>query len=99
MIRRTDLMNTETLDPRYRDLDLWPTQLAVEAMLEGQMAAIAALQSQTAAIAAAAEQAAQRLGTDGRLVLWALAPQGASPCRTAPSFTPPSAGRWSAWSS
>jgi N-acetylmuramic acid 6-phosphate etherase len=68
MIRRTDLMNTETLDPRYRDLDLWPTQLAVEAMLEGQMAAIAALQSQTAAIAAAAEQAAQRLGTDGRLV-------------------------------
>jgi len=68
MIRRTDLMNTETLDPRYRDLDLWPTQLAVEAMLEGQMAAIAALQSQTAAIAAAAEQAAQRLGASGRLV-------------------------------
>lgn len=61
-------MNTETLDPRYRDLDLWPTQLAVEAMLEGQMAAIAALQSQTAAIAVAAQEAALRLGAGGRLV-------------------------------
>lgn len=61
-------MKTEALDPRYRDLDVWPTELAVEAMLEGQMAAIAALQSQTALIAKAADAAAQRLGTAGRLV-------------------------------
>lgn len=61
-------MNTETLDPRYRDLDLWPTGLAVEAMLEGQMAAIAAIQSQTSAIARAADAAAGRLGEAGRLV-------------------------------
>ncbi|MEE4450986.1 N-acetylmuramic acid 6-phosphate etherase [Novosphingobium resinovorum] len=61
-------MKTEALDPRYRDLDLWPTELAVEAMLEGQMAAIAALQSQTLAIARAAEAAASRLGRTGRLV-------------------------------
>ena len=61
-------MKTETLDPRYLDLDLWPTELAVEAMLEGQMAAIAAIQSQTAAIARAAEEAAKRLGENGRLV-------------------------------
>ncbi|PNU02901.1 N-acetylmuramic acid 6-phosphate etherase [Novosphingobium guangzhouense] len=61
-------MKTEALDPRYRDLDLWPTDLAVEAMLEGQMAAIAALQSQTQAIARAAEAAAERLGETGRLV-------------------------------
>ncbi|QQV77700.1 N-acetylmuramic acid 6-phosphate etherase [Sphingomonas aliaeris] len=61
-------MNTETLDPRYLDLDLWPTQLAVEAMLEGQMAAIAAIQSQTPAIAQAAEAAAGRLGRSGRLI-------------------------------
>lgn len=61
-------MNTEMLDPRYRDLDLWPTGLAVEAMLEAQMAAVAALQSQSAAIAAAAEAAALRLGDEGRLV-------------------------------
>ena len=61
-------MKTEALDPRYRDLDLWPTELAVEAMLEGQMAAIASLQSQTALIAKAAEAAAERVGDTGRLV-------------------------------
>ncbi|WP_207080748.1 N-acetylmuramic acid 6-phosphate etherase [Novosphingobium sp. KA1] len=61
-------MNTEALDARYLDLDLWPTELAVEAMLEGQLAAIAAVQSQTAAIAAAADAAAARLGDTGRLV-------------------------------
>lgn len=61
-------MKTEALDPRYRELDRWPTELAVEAMLEGQMAAIAAVQSQTLAIARAGEAAAQRLGETGRLV-------------------------------
>lgn len=61
-------MNTEALDARYLDLDLWPTELAVEAMLEGQMAAIASIQSQTRAIARAAEAAALRLGDSGRLV-------------------------------
>lgn len=61
-------MNTETLDPRYRGVEHWPTHCAVEAMLEGQMAAIAALQTQTAAIAAAADAAATRLETGGRLV-------------------------------
>jgi N-acetylmuramic acid 6-phosphate etherase len=61
-------MKTESLDPRYLDLDLWPTELAVEAMLEGQMAAIAAIRSQTQAIAGAADAAAQRLGDAGRLV-------------------------------
>ncbi|WP_267389151.1 N-acetylmuramic acid 6-phosphate etherase [Sphingomonas sp. GC_Shp_3] len=61
-------MKTEALDPRYRDLDRWPTELTVEAMLEGQMAAIAAIQSQTRAIAQAAEAAAVRLGDGGRLV-------------------------------
>ncbi|WP_260596590.1 N-acetylmuramic acid 6-phosphate etherase [Sphingomonas endolithica] len=61
-------MSTEALDPRYLGLDLWPTETAVEAMLEGQMAAIAAIQSQTAAIARAAEAAAARLDQGGRLV-------------------------------
>lgn len=61
-------MNTEALDPRYRDIDRWPTGCAVAAMLEGQMAAIAALQTQTAAIAAAADAAAARLQDGGRLV-------------------------------
>ena len=61
-------MNTETLDPRYQGVERWPTQCAVDAMLEGQMAAIAALQTQTAAIAAAADAAAARLESGGRLV-------------------------------
>ncbi|WP_309698171.1 N-acetylmuramic acid 6-phosphate etherase [Sphingomonas sp. SORGH_AS_0870] len=61
-------MKTETLDARYLDLDKWPTESAVQAMLEGQMAAIAAIQSQTAAIARAAEAAAARLGHEGRLI-------------------------------
>lgn len=61
-------MSTETVDPRYLDLDRWPTVTAVEAMLEGQLAAIAALKSQTRAIAAAAEAAAARLRGQGCLI-------------------------------
>jgi N-acetylmuramic acid 6-phosphate etherase len=61
-------MPTETVDPRFVDVDRWPTVAAVEAMLEGQLAAVAALKGQTAAIAAAAEAAAARLQQGGRLV-------------------------------
>jgi len=61
-------MPTETVDPRYTDIDRWPTLSVVETMLEGQLAAIAALQDQTAAIAAAAEAAAARMRQGGRLV-------------------------------
>jgi N-acetylmuramic acid 6-phosphate etherase len=74
-------LSTELIDPRFRDLDLWPTRDAVAAMLDGQLAAAAAVQSQTGAIAAAAEAAAHRLrdpagrlvyagaGTSGRLAV------------------------------
>jgi len=61
-------MSTETVDPRYVDIDRWPTQIAVAAMLDGQLGAIASLSSQVAAIAAAADGAARHLGTSGRLV-------------------------------
>lgn len=61
-------MPTETVDPRYTDVDRWPTLSVVEAMLEGQLAAIAALKDQTGAIAAAAEAAAARMRKGGRLV-------------------------------
>ncbi len=62
-------MSTELISSRYADLDLWPTEGAVQAMLEGQLAAAAAVQSQVAAIAAAADEAAGRLRDDkGRLV-------------------------------
>jgi len=61
-------MSTETADPRFADVERWPTLSAVEAMLEGQMAAIAALKSQTDSIAAAADAAAARLRKGGRIV-------------------------------
>lgn len=60
--------NTESLNPRFADIDSWPTTEAVEAMLEGQMSAIASIKSQTQQIAAAAEAAALRLQNGGRLV-------------------------------
>ncbi|HLL58799.1 MAG TPA: N-acetylmuramic acid 6-phosphate etherase, partial [Allosphingosinicella sp.] len=62
-------MSTELISSRYADLDLWPTEDAVQAMLEGQLAAAAAVQSQAGAIADAADAAAERLqsGT-GRLI-------------------------------
>lgn len=61
-------MSTEFVDPRFIDLDRWPSELAVEAMLEGQLAAIASLHGQTRAIAVAADAAGPRLRRGGRLV-------------------------------
>ncbi|KAB7647936.1 N-acetylmuramic acid 6-phosphate etherase [Polymorphobacter fuscus] len=60
-------MQTETVDPRFVDIDRWPTAVAVAAMFEGQLAAIAAVAAQVAPIAEAAEAAAARLGDRGRL--------------------------------
>lgn len=61
-------MSTETADPRYVDIDRWPTERAVEAMLDGQVEAVVSLKSQVHAIAAAADAAAARLKVGGRLV-------------------------------
>ena len=61
-------MSTETVDPRFVDIDRWPTRLAVEAMLEGQLAAVASLRTEVPALAVAAEAAAARLTRRGRLV-------------------------------
>ncbi len=58
---------TETINPRYRDLDAWDPLFALQAMWEGQMAATAAVQSALPAIAAAAVAAAHRLAGGGRL--------------------------------
>jgi N-acetylmuramic acid 6-phosphate etherase len=62
------MSNTESLNPRFTDIDSWPTVEAVDAMFEGQMAAVASIKSQTALIAAAAEAAAARLAHGGRLI-------------------------------
>lgn len=60
--------STETPDPRFADIDSWPTRDAVAAMVEGQVAAVRSLESQVAVIAAASEAAADRLKLGGRLV-------------------------------
>ncbi len=61
-------MRTETMSPRYADLDAWPSLEALHAMLEGQLSAVAAVRAALPAIAAAGEAAAQRLAGGGRLV-------------------------------
>ena len=59
---------TEAADPRYRDLDTWPTAVALDALLEAQLSAVAAVRPALPAIAAAADAAAARLRTAGRLI-------------------------------
>ena len=61
-------MPTENVDPRFVDVDEWPTLAAVEAMYEGQLTAVASISSQLPAIAAASDAAAPRLLRGGRLV-------------------------------
>jgi N-acetylmuramic acid 6-phosphate etherase len=61
-------MSTEAVDPRFVEIDRWPTVLAAKAMLEGQLAAVASLYSQLDGVAAASEAAAERLLRGGRLV-------------------------------
>jgi N-acetylmuramic acid 6-phosphate etherase len=67
-LKALPMTNTESFNPRFADIDSWPTANAVEAMLDGQLEAIAAIKGQTSAIAAAAEAAAERLKEGGRLV-------------------------------
>jgi N-acetylmuramic acid 6-phosphate etherase len=59
---------TESISPRFRDLDRWPAAEILLAMWEGQMAAVAAIRAALPAIAAAAEAALPRLAGGGRLV-------------------------------
>ncbi len=63
------LPQTEQVSARYRELDLWDSADAAEALWEGQMAAIAAVRPALPALAAAADAAAGRLAAGpGRLI-------------------------------
>ena len=59
---------TETVDPRFAEIDSWSTEAAIEAMLEGQLSAIASIKGQVRGIASASEAAAERLLAGGRLI-------------------------------
>jgi N-acetylmuramic acid 6-phosphate etherase len=61
-------MSTESADPRFADLDAWPTARAVEAMWEGQLSAVEAVRRALPQITLAAEAAAARLSGNGRLI-------------------------------
>lgn len=62
-------MATESVSPRYLDLDAWPADEALKALYEGQLVAVAAVGPALPAIAACAEAAAERLQRgSGRLV-------------------------------
>jgi N-acetylmuramic acid 6-phosphate etherase len=59
---------TEGIDPRYLGLEEWPSNVALDALLEAQLSAVAAIRPALPAIAAAAEAAAHRLRQNGRLI-------------------------------
>jgi N-acetylmuramic acid 6-phosphate etherase len=59
---------TESIDPRYRDLDGWSSMQAATAIWESQLAAVAAVRPALPSIAQAVDAAADRLSTGrGRL--------------------------------
>ncbi len=68
MTVQSKLPATETISARYADLDAWPAEEMLAAMLEAQMAAVAAVRPALPAIGAAVEAAAVRLMGPGRLV-------------------------------
>lgn len=63
-------MSTETINVRFKDLDLWETSDVMEALLEAQLSAAAVAREQSAVLARAANLAAQRLrgNASGRLI-------------------------------
>jgi N-acetylmuramic acid 6-phosphate etherase len=61
-------MATESVDPRFSDLDAWPLSHAIEAMWDGQLSAVAAVRQALPHITAATQAAATALKATGRLV-------------------------------
>jgi N-acetylmuramic acid 6-phosphate etherase len=62
------MSSTETANPAYEDIDLWPSTRAVSAMLQDQIDAVKAIVGQEQAIAEASDAAAMRLRSGGRLI-------------------------------
>lgn len=60
---------TEFVDPRYKQIDIWPTRTALDAMWESQLAAVAAIEPALESLTAAVDLAVVRLSQSetGRL--------------------------------
>jgi N-acetylmuramic acid 6-phosphate etherase len=61
-------MPTEQIDPRYVELDTWPTAEIIEAMFDEQLAAAAAVRGALGAIVSAVQDAVPALQRGGRIV-------------------------------
>ncbi|KDU97455.1 N-acetylmuramic acid-6-phosphate etherase [Komagataeibacter rhaeticus AF1] len=58
---------TERQDPRYADVDIWPTAAVLDALVESQMSAIAAVRAAIPELERCVERALPRLLAGGRL--------------------------------
>jgi N-acetylmuramic acid 6-phosphate etherase len=63
-----DEVSTESIDPRYAEIDAWPAGEIIGAMYEGQLAAVEAVKRVLPAIAGAVDDATQALLDSGRIV-------------------------------
>lgn len=61
-------MSTEGIDPAYRDLDLWPAERIVGAVVDANRSAMAAVAAAAPALGRAADAIEHRLRRGGRLV-------------------------------
>ncbi len=59
---------TETVSPRFRDLDAWPPAAVLQSLWAGQLAAVAVVGAALPAIERAVEAAVPRLAGGGRLI-------------------------------
>ena len=62
-----ELPATELADPRYREIDAWPSGVALAALFEAQLAAAAAVRAALPALESAVAAAVPRLQAGGRL--------------------------------
>lgn len=81
-------MPTESIDPRFIELDGWPIAHAVEAMWEGQLAAVSAVQAALPAITRAVTDAARVLNGPGRLIYTGAGTSGRIGAQDGAELTP-----------
>ncbi|MDG3439007.1 N-acetylmuramic acid 6-phosphate etherase [Nitrospirillum amazonense] len=81
-------MSTETYGRRFVEIAEWPTKVALEAMLEGQLAAVSSVYGQLDRIAAASEAAAERLRDGGRIVYMGAGTSGRIAVQDGVELTP-----------
>lgn len=72
------LATTEIADPRYADVDLWPTAAVVSAIVASQAQGLAAVEQAAPVLAAAIERLADLLAAGGRMAYAGAGSSGAA---------------------